>query len=178
MILRQDKKTGCWDKNMQNVHNPELCRGRGCAIHDHPSVHPLMDAPLNWREDRGILERICEHGIGHPDYDSAKYLESIGQGYENIHGCDFCCHSTPTETGYDMVVEAISELDTQMYLIAEQSQFVNDNTLYRAWVKAVIPSLIKLLLEAEDALATCTHPEDIAMWDNHVALAKTILGKV
>jgi len=53
-----------------------------------------------------------------------------------------------------------------------------DPTLYREWAKAVVPRLIPILAEAEEALATCTHPDDIAMWDNHVALAKTILGKV
>ena len=46
---------------------------------------------MNWREDRGILERLCMHGIGHPDRDSALYLESIGKSEENVHGCDGCC---------------------------------------------------------------------------------------
>ena len=74
-----------------NTHNPQNCEGRGCAIHNHPSNHPLNTAPLNWREDRGILERICKHGVGHPDYDSAEYLDSVGQSHANIHGCDGCC---------------------------------------------------------------------------------------
>lgn len=95
MILSQDKKTGYWtvcgDGNLRNVHDPKQCEARGCAIHNHPSNHRLRDAPLNWREDRNILERICRHGIGHPDHDAALYLESIGQGSENSHGCDFCC---------------------------------------------------------------------------------------
>ena len=92
MILYQYKKTGYWTKGMRNIHDPKLCADRGCGIHNHPSEHPLNEAPLNWREDRNILERLCRHGVGHPDYDSAKYLESVGQGYENIHGCDGCCH--------------------------------------------------------------------------------------
>ena len=96
MILKQDIKTGYWTKfdglfSLTNVHNPKLCEGRGCAIHNHPSNHRLKDAPLNWREDRGILERICVHGCGHPDFDSAAYLETVGQGAENVHGCDGCC---------------------------------------------------------------------------------------
>lgn len=96
MRLKQDKKTGYWTRftslySLTNVHEPSLCEGRGCAIHNHPTEHPLKDAPMNWREDRGILERICKHGVGHPDYDSAKYLKSIGRGFENIHGCDLCC---------------------------------------------------------------------------------------
>ena len=77
--------------SLTRTHRVSACAGRGCAIHNHPSDHPLMDAPLNWRDDRGILERICEHGVGHPDHDSALYLSSIGLGIQNIHGCDGCC---------------------------------------------------------------------------------------
>lgn len=98
MILKQDKETGYWTKfgggyELTNVHDPALCEGRGCAVHNHPSDHALKDAPLNWREDRGILERICEHGVGHPDLDAALYLASIGKGFENVHGCcaERCC---------------------------------------------------------------------------------------
>ena len=98
MILNQNSKTGFWTETevgsvMRNVHDPRACEGRGCAIHDHPSDHPLKNAPLNWRNDRGILERICEHGVGHPDYDSARYLDAIGDSISNVHGCDLCCLS-------------------------------------------------------------------------------------
>lgn len=101
MILRQDKYgffvrlilvNETYIGDLQQVHTPQDCaNAAGCAIHNRPSSHALMDAPLNWREDRGILERICSHGIGHPDHDSAKYLESVGRGVQNIHGCDGCC---------------------------------------------------------------------------------------
>lgn len=106
MILSQNKETGYWTefKNrgaMRNVHNPDLCSDRGCAIHNHPSKHDLSEAPLNWRGDRSILERICKHGIGHPDLDAAKFLRSIGQEYQNIHGCDGCC----VGISYDEVAE-------------------------------------------------------------------------
>lgn len=75
-----------------NVHSTKDCIGdHPCAVHNNASIHALCQAPMLWREDRNILERICEHGIGHPDYDSANYLESIGQGYQNVHGCDGCC---------------------------------------------------------------------------------------
>lgn len=43
--------------------------------------------PQNWRSDRGIMERICEHGVGHPDPDDPK----AGNKYEAVHGCDGCC---------------------------------------------------------------------------------------
>jgi hypothetical protein len=39
-----------------------------------------------------------------------------------------------------------------------------------------IPAQLDLLAEALDALRYCTHPDDIAMWTNHLALAKAILS--
>lgn len=96
-ILHKNPETGFWTLfeggySLVNVHSEKACLGRGCAVHDRPSEHNLKDAPMNWREDRNILERICPHGIGHPDKDSALYLESIGQGHQNVHGCDGCCY--------------------------------------------------------------------------------------
>lgn len=100
MYLKQNPKTGYWTDGdrggegfVLHVHSPADCNGRGCAIHNHPSDHALKDAPLYWRADRGILERICEHGVGHPDADSAAYLRSIGRKWENVHGCceSGCC---------------------------------------------------------------------------------------
>lgn len=88
LVGRDGNKIG----QLANVHTPAQCASAaGCAVHNRPSDHPLKSAPLNWREDRNILERICEHGIGHPDFDSATYLTKIGNGYENVHGCDGCC---------------------------------------------------------------------------------------
>lgn len=96
MILTQNPKTGYWDKFADGprlmTHSPEKCADHYCAIHNHPSDHPLKDAPLNWRTDRNILERICSHGVGHPDRDSANHLASIGHSEENIHGCCGCCN--------------------------------------------------------------------------------------
>jgi hypothetical protein len=48
----------------------------------------MKEWPQNWREDRGIMERICPHGIGHPDPDDPTT--------DKIHGCDGCCE-TPDE---------------------------------------------------------------------------------
>lgn len=33
----------------------------------------------------GLVEDICEHGIGHPN----KFLS--GEYYYSVHGCDGCC---------------------------------------------------------------------------------------
>ena len=44
----------------------------------------MRDWPQHFRDDRGIMERICPHGVGHPDPDD--YLAGDG-----MHGCDGCC---------------------------------------------------------------------------------------
>lgn len=69
------------------VHEDVLCDGRHCPIHN-PSNHPLKDAPTHWRTDRGIMERVCEHGVGHPDPDDIKVWRDH---HESVHGCDGCC---------------------------------------------------------------------------------------
>jgi hypothetical protein len=37
------------------------------------------------------FERICPHGIGHPDPDDMAYWKSIGEESMGVHGCDGCC---------------------------------------------------------------------------------------
>lgn len=64
------------------VHPKTKCKGQHCCIHN-PSDHHMKEWPQNWREDRGIMERICPHGIGHPDPDDPTT--------DRIHGCDGCC---------------------------------------------------------------------------------------
>jgi predicted house-cleaning noncanonical NTP pyrophosphatase (MazG superfamily) len=75
-------------------HMREECRGHHCPLHD-PSDHALKDAPLHWRSDRGLMERICTHGVGHPDPDDLAYKALLlGQddaGAEAVHGCCGCC---------------------------------------------------------------------------------------
>lgn len=73
-----------------NVHDSDLCKGRACVIH-RPTAHRMRDWSLHWRDDRAIFERICEHGVGHYDPDQLWYHQSIGRGWEAIHGCDGCC---------------------------------------------------------------------------------------
>jgi hypothetical protein len=56
----------------------------------------MKDWPQNWRPDRGIMERLCECGIGHPDFDDPKSKLP----YEGIHGC--CGHC-----GYDRLIDGL-----------------------------------------------------------------------
>lgn len=78
--------TGQWI----TVHNAYNCAVDPCPIHA-PSDHHMRDWPTHWRADRRIMERICPHGIGHPDPDCMNAI------MDNVHGCDGCCQSPETE---------------------------------------------------------------------------------
>lgn len=69
-----------------NVHPKRACKGRPCPIHN-PSKHHMRYWRLHWRDDRKIFERICPHGVGHPDLDQFEFWESIGKASNAIHGC-------------------------------------------------------------------------------------------
>lgn len=75
-----------------NVHPASACADGACGLHN-PSDHPLRDAPLRWRGDRRIMERVCEHGVGNPDPDDLAYRRAAGQDTTDGHGCDGCCGS-------------------------------------------------------------------------------------
>lgn len=64
-------------------HPAYQCMGDSCCVHS-PSAHHMVTWPQNWRGDRQMMERICPHGIGHPDPD-----DLIGD--DLVHGCDGCC---------------------------------------------------------------------------------------
>lgn len=67
-----------------------------CPVHS-PSQHPLVGARRHWRVDRGFMERICEHGVGHPDPDDI----AVGRNpvRYGTHGCDGCCRKEAHEPG-------------------------------------------------------------------------------
>lgn len=74
------------------THPESACSGedRPCVIH-RPSEHHMRSMPLNWRGDTGVMERLCSHGVGHPDPDAAAYAKSTGRTHYGVHGCDGCC---------------------------------------------------------------------------------------
>ena len=96
MIVKQDPMTGYWNRVEVRLttHAPEECKGRLCDIHNRRS--PAEGKyPLNWREDRGFMEFICDCGIGHPTAAQVQYWtavldpeEALAQG---VHGCCGCC---------------------------------------------------------------------------------------
>lgn len=79
------------------THAAGECALEHCAIHN-PSTHPLMDAPLHYRFDRGILERICKHGVGHDDPDDLAFRKSVGMEAGGVHGCCGCCATLEEST--------------------------------------------------------------------------------
>ena len=76
---------------IEGIHDPSRCAGRFCVVHN-PSDHHMKGWQLYWRDDRHIFERICPHGVGHPDPDGLAFLKQIGHpDADGIHGCDGCC---------------------------------------------------------------------------------------
>ncbi|MGY1609820.1 hypothetical protein [Geodermatophilus sp. SYSU D00700] len=75
--------------SLTRPHDPALCEGRGCSLH-HPSAHHMRTWPRVWREFYGFSDRVCDHGVGHPDPDDVVHLQSVG-GATTAHPCDGCC---------------------------------------------------------------------------------------
>jgi len=65
-----------------NVHKRDECSWVYCVIHNQ-SVHPMKQMKTHWRADAGFMERICYHGVGHPDPDDPNAPD--------VHGCCGCC---------------------------------------------------------------------------------------
>lgn len=93
--------------SQQTVHSVTFCEGEYCVLHN-PSDHHMADWPMSRRFDLSppMVERICpEHGVGHPDPDSAAWAERAVRedttGYWQsepsdgkfvwVHGCCGCC---------------------------------------------------------------------------------------
>jgi hypothetical protein len=77
------------------THDATICRFPDrCAIHARTD-HAMRGFTQHWRGDRGLMERTCPHGIGHPDPDTAYFMKMVmtEREYrtEMIHGCDGCC---------------------------------------------------------------------------------------
>jgi len=43
------------------------------------------------RRASGLIEHICEHGVGHPAYGSVDWMRINGMDGMGVHGCDGCC---------------------------------------------------------------------------------------
>lgn len=89
-----DEETGVY------IHRESKCAGGPCPFH-YPSDHHMRDWPKSVRLDRhGLVERHCEHGVGHPDPDSVWFFENIFQErMVGVHGCDGCCSPKEENSG-------------------------------------------------------------------------------
>jgi len=76
------------------VHAKENCQDSHCVIHN-PSDHNMKYFPTNWRRHEYLMERVCPHGIGHPDPDHIQFMrDTAGEKVaetQSVHGCDGCC---------------------------------------------------------------------------------------
>lgn len=90
---------------LTNVHPASGCDPEPCPIH-RPSDHHMVTWRQHYRwspdisveiqnklmilpgDSRQIMERVCEHGVGHPDPDDYRVRYGLDSG---DHGCDFCC---------------------------------------------------------------------------------------
>jgi len=79
------------------AHEENECMSpSACTIHNRTDHH-MRSFKQFYRFDRGIMERICSHGIGHPDPDDFKIINGNDKGE---HGCDGCCIRFATEEEY------------------------------------------------------------------------------
>lgn len=71
----------------RNVHLKRDCRDRTQCVFHGPRHH-MSAWPMVHRLTRGdYWERICRHGVGHPDPNTPKNAAWAG----GVHGCDGCC---------------------------------------------------------------------------------------
>ena len=79
---------------LPRAHTKGECRNRPCAIHRR-SDHALRGWMQRWRTDRYLMERVCSHGIGHPDPDHIAFIrKKSGDAHarmDSLHNCDGCC---------------------------------------------------------------------------------------
>lgn len=86
------------------IHPVAACSARvgGCVIHA-PSDHHMRTWPTTYRtggmfDIKGPhMERMCEHGVGHPDPDDLAFWKTQGEDY-GVHGCDGCCTPPTAES--------------------------------------------------------------------------------
>ena len=80
-----------------NSHDLEVCAGSVCAFHNRTDHH-MRKFRQFYRLDRNAMERICGHGVGHPDPDDIDIVNGKSDG---IHDCDACCIRFATQDEYD-----------------------------------------------------------------------------
>lgn len=92
--------------NGGRVHTKDQCKAtrkqgapKGCVLH-RPTLHKLTGSPQVLRAST-LIEDQCSHGVGHPNPDSAAFLNwRDGSEHWGTHGCDGCCGPLGEEPHY------------------------------------------------------------------------------
>ena len=125
-----------------DTHDRGTCKGEYCTIHNFSSHH-MVKWNQRWREDRRIMERICGHGVGHPDPDDPKTQDE----FESVHGCDGCCN--PSYEFQKDVQELVKDYEKPDYVTPTSIGPVSTGTYM-----SVEPELIPGTLESLEKLLT------------------------
>lgn len=72
------------------MHSIRDCAHRKCVIHNR-SLHHMRGWYATWNEDLKRVDRLCPHGLDHPDPDQFPFWEERGLSFLAIHDCDGCC---------------------------------------------------------------------------------------
>jgi hypothetical protein len=80
------------------THDRGVCLGQWCCIHS-PMPGPWAAWPRYWRGDRGIMERICPCGVGHPVAEMYEYAVVMNRTENLVHGCCRIHPCTPLDGG-------------------------------------------------------------------------------
>jgi hypothetical protein len=96
---RKNEYTTGVGQKLSAVHSVGPACSERCVIHN-PSKHSMRKFKTHWRaayepfglRSFGYMERICPHGVGHPDPDAMYFELSMGTNPTNFtHGCCGCC---------------------------------------------------------------------------------------
>ncbi|WP_169807239.1 hypothetical protein [Herbidospora cretacea] len=85
-----------------------------------------------WRSDRGLMERLCRHGVGHPDPDDIdRKRRARGDDFawaEAVHGCDGCCRLVRGEVIKDQTSTTEHKMPASVYRVYPEA--ANGRNLY------------------------------------------------
>lgn len=136
------------------THPSSACKGQYCTIHNH-SNHHMREWHQHWRSDRHLIERVCPHGVGHPDPDEINK--------DTTHGCDGCCvppeqEGTTVElkqTIIDYVTSQIVEKDfpkenEENQKIWDASDETSEYSVTREFVGAIVDATFQAIQNWED----------------------------
>lgn len=83
--------TAAPDRATWAAHTADMCSGLPCPVHA-PSHHRMSSWPLvSPAGPTPVFERLCRHGVAHPDPDSIEQATTIDPTREGEHGLHTCC---------------------------------------------------------------------------------------